>query len=342
MRFHTNYRTVLINLNQVYNMSMTKNRCHNPSIETFELAANLLRQGEIVSFPTETVYGLGADAKNTDAVAKIYEAKKRPQFNPLIVHLADTDDAAQYVMMNVHSRKLAKAFWPGPFTMVLPLKEKSGLSDLVTAGLDTVAIRVPENQIAHELLEHFDSPIAAPSANKSGNVSPTTAEHVDSEFGPELKLIIDGGPCQKGIESTIVQIDGGEITLLRPGNITAEQIEKVIERDIDVQNSPTDNPIAPGQLKSHYAPKTKMRLNVTDPSPGEAFLAFGDYKTDENSLNLSPSGDLVEAAKNLFSMMRSLDNLGLKNIAVAPIPHTGLGFAINDRLERAAAPRGET
>ncbi|MCP5381510.1 MAG: threonylcarbamoyl-AMP synthase [Kordiimonadaceae bacterium] len=323
-------------------MTMTKNRHHNPSEETFELAAKILKQGDIVSFPTETVYGLGADARNSDAVAKIYEAKKRPQFNPLIVHLADADDAAQYVMMNVYSRKLAKAFWPGPFTMVLPLKEKSGLSDLVTAGLDTVAIRVPENQTAHELLTEFDGPIAAPSANKSGNVSPTTADHVESEFGPELTMIIDGGPCHKGIESTILQIDGGEITLLRPGNITAEQIEKVIKRDIEVQSSPKNNPTAPGQLKSHYAPKTKMRLNVTDPEPGEAFLAFGKYKTDKNSLNLSPSGDLVEAAKNLFSMMRTLDKLGLKNIAVAPIPLTGLGFAINDRLERAAAPRGET
>lgn len=318
---------------------MTKSRFYIPSKETFELATKKLDAGEIVSFPTETVYGLGADATNSTAVAKIYGAKQRPRFNPLIVHLSEADKAQNYVQMNSLAQKLADSFWPGPFTMVLPLREKSGLSDLITAGLDTVAVRVPKNSIAHELLRTFDGPIAAPSANKSGNISPTTAAHVDGEFGDELDMIIDGGPCDKGLESTIVQIDDSGITLLRPGNITPADIEKVTGQTIHLNDQPSDNPVAPGQLKSHYAPNAKMRLNATRPTPGEAYLAFGQNSSTANSLNLSPTGDLIEAASNLFSMMRALDHLNLQTIAVAPIPNTGLGIAINDRLERAAAPR---
>ena len=319
---------------------MTQRRLYIPNQDTFKRAVNMLKQGDIVSFPTETVYGLGADATNNRAVAKIYAAKNRPSFNPLIVHLADAKKATQYILMNDIADKLADAFWPGPFTMVLPIKPDCGLSDLITAGLDTVAVRVPKNKIAHELLSHFDGPIAAPSANKSGNVSPTTADHVNSEFGDELKMIIDGGKCKKGIESTIVQIKNDQVILLRPGNITAEEIEEIIGQKILI-NKATDNPIAPGQLKSHYSPHTTMRLNVTTPEDGEAYLAFGSTIPLEATLNLSYTGDLVEAAANLFSMMRDLDQMNLSTIAVAPIPQTGLGIAINDRLTRAAAPKGE-
>ncbi len=320
---------------------MIKSRIHKPEAGTYSHAANLLREGELVSFPTETVYGLGADATNNDAVAKIYATKNRPSFNPLIVHVADKDKAIQYVKMNDLALKLAEHFWPGPFTVVLPLKENSGLSELITAGLSTIAIRVPENKVAHELIATFDGPIAAPSANKSGKISPTTATHVDGEFGDELNMIIDGGPCEKGIESTIVQIIENEIKILRPGNITIADIESIIGKSILDNMQTSDTPNSPGQLESHYAPETKMRLNVLEPNEGEALLTFGDTakNIDIFTLNLSPSGNLVEAASNLFSMMRKLDQMNFKSIAVSPIPETGLGIAINDRLRRAAAPK---
>ncbi|MBT5074982.1 MAG: threonylcarbamoyl-AMP synthase [Kordiimonadaceae bacterium] len=316
---------------------MTERRLYIPSIKTYVLAASKLKQGDIVSFPTETVYGLGADATNSSGVAKIYAAKERPSFNPLIVHLASAEKAQQYVKMNALAQKLADKFWPGPFTMVLPLKENSGLSDLISAGLDTVAVRVPKNDVAHSLLEHFDGPIAAPSANKSGNISPTTAQHVDGEFGEELEMIIDGGPCEKGIESTIVQIEGEQIIILRPGNITISEIEAVTSENVIFNAQSSDTPNSPGQLESHYAPNSKMRLNASEVFSGECFLGFGEC--GPSTVNLSPSGDLIEAAANLFSMMRKLDQMDFDTIAVAHIPPTGLGMAINDRLKRAAAPR---
>lgn len=319
---------------------MTESRLYTPSKDTFNLATKMLKQGDILSFPTETVYGLGADATNSVAVAKIFTAKSRPSFNPLIVHVSDTTKAKQFVKMNDLAKKLADAFWPGPFTMVLPLKEESGLSDLITAGLDTVAIRVPKNKIAHDLLTHFGGAIAAPSANKSGRISATSAAHVYEELGEKIEMIIDGGPCEKGIESTIVQVINDEIFMLRPGNITAKDIKEKIGVTVKTKNTPTDNPVAPGQLKSHYAPNSKMRLNIKTPNPNEAFLAFGPCDITETCLNLSVNGDLEQAATNLFSMMRALDQLKLDSIAVAPIPRTGLGIAINDRLERAAAPKG--
>lgn len=319
---------------------MINRRLYKPSGETIDLAACSLKQGNIVSFPTETVYGLGADAKNSAAVAKIYAAKKRPSFNPLIIHLASVEKVQDYVNMGDLAKRLAGKFWPGPFTMVLPLKENSGLSDLISAGLDTVAVRVPKNDIAHQLLIHFDGPIAAPSANKSGHISPTTAAHVDSEFGVELEMIIDGGACDKGIESTIVQIEGDQIILLRPGNITLSEIEKASGEKVLLNNQNADKPASPGQLESHYAPNSKMRLNADEAGRGECLLGFGDC--GPSTLNLSPSGDLAEAAANLFSMMRKLDQMNFDTIAVAPIPPTGLGVAINDRLERAAAPRNDT
>ena len=303
------------------------------------MASDILKKGEVVSFPTETVYGLGADATNSDAVAKIFSAKNRPSFNPLIIHLPNTQMVEKYVELSQLTKDLSNIFWPGPFTMVLPLKKNSGISTLITAGLETVAIRVPSHPVAHTLLNEFNGPIAAPSANKSGQISPTTAQHVDQEFGDELELIIDGGPCDNGLESTIVKVVYDQLTILRPGNVTVEEIQEKIEVKIVTDTQPTDNPIAPGQLKSHYAPNANVRLNVINPEMNEAYLAFGDTNQVENMLNLSPSGDLEEAATNLFSMMRSLDQLNLKTISVAPIPKSGVGVAINDRLERAAAPK---
>ncbi len=312
-------------------------RIQSPSNSTYKRAAEMLVAGDLVSFPTETVYGLGADARNNRAVAKIFAAKNRPDFNPLIVHVCDTSHVTDYVLMNDIAHVLANAFWPGPFTMVLPKKEASGLSDLISAGLDTVAIRVAKNHIAHELLKTFGGPIAAPSANKSGHISPTTAQHVDGEFGDELQMIIDGGACDNGIESTIVQIEEDRVILLRPGNITIDDIEKITGNPL-ILGGDGIKPTSPGQLESHYAPNAKMRLNVSVPRESECLLAFSNAP-DHPGLNLSPTGDLTEAAANLFSMMRELDKSEYSTIAVSPIPDTGLGLAINDRLKRAAAPK---
>ena len=320
---------------------MNDKRLYFPNADTYKIAAQLLHAGNIISFPTETVYGLGADARNSAAVAKIYAAKKRPQYNPLIVHVANINAAHQYVILNDLAKKMASAFWPGPFTMVLPLNKENRLSKLITAGLDTVAIRVPENNIAQDLLDHFKGPIAAPSANRSGKISPTTAAHVASEFGDELKMIIDGGPCKKGIESTIVHVDGDQVTLLRPGNITVQDIESITNKTLLTAASDGEEIASPGQLESHYAPSTPMRLNADHVNNDECLLAFGKTNLNDGvfSLNLSPSGDLNEAAANLFSMMRELDKQQFSSIAVSPVPATGLGLAINDRLKRAAAPR---
>ena len=300
---------------------MAKSRIYKPTAEAIIMASDILKKGEVVSFPTETVYGLGADATNSDAIAKIFSAKNRPSFNPLIIHLPNTQMVEKYVELSQLTKDLSNIFWPGPFTMVLPLKKNSGISTLITAGLETVAIRVPSHPVAHTLLNEFNGPIAAPSANKSGQISPTTAQHVDQEFGDELELIIDGGPCDNGLESTIVKVVYDQLTILRPGNVTVEEIQEKIEVKIVTDTQPTDNPIAPGQLKSHYAPNANVRLNVINPEMNEAYLAFGDTNQVENMLNLSPSGDLEEAA------------------SIAPIPKSGVGVAINDRLERAAAPK---
>lgn len=339
MLTHTNYRTVLKKIFQAYCSIMTKSRIYKPTAEVIKKASDTLKQGEIISFPTETVYGLGADAIDTQAVAKIFSAKNRPSFNPLIVHLPSIEMVEKYVELSPLARSLSEAFWPGPFTMVLPLKKESGISKLITAGLKTVAIRVPTHPVARQLLTEFNGPIAAPSANKSGHISPTTAQHVDEEFGNELGMIIDGGACDNGIESTIVKVENNQLILLRPGNITKEMIEEKLKTNIETDNKPTDNPIAPGQLKSHYAPNAKIRLNVSNPNNNEAYLAFGNKQSIDNMLNLSQNGNLEEAASNLFSMMRALDKLDINTIAVAPIPKSGLGIAINDRLERAAAPK---
>ncbi|MDA5095463.1 L-threonylcarbamoyladenylate synthase [Aliiroseovarius sp. KMU-50] len=297
-------------------------------------AAELLRAGALVSFPTETVYGLGGDATNDRAVARIFEAKGRPSFNPLIVHLPSMEAVSDYAVLEGVAHDLAMAFWPGPLTLVLPLKPGGPLSHLVSAGLPTVAIRVPEHPLAQKLLEAAGRPVAAPSANPSGRISPSTAEHVMDGLSGKIEAVLDGGPCAVGVESTIVGIDPIPV-LLRPGGLPAEALEEAIRAPLARrQESETIN--APGQLTSHYAPNAKMRLNVETLHSTERLLGFGHVEAD---LNLSPAGDLVEAAANLFAMLHQMDAEGDAPIAVSPIPDHGLGRAINDRLRRAAAPR---
>ncbi|VAW06578.1 Threonylcarbamoyl-AMP synthase / SUA5 domain with internal deletion [hydrothermal vent metagenome] len=313
-----------------------------PTIANINLATKYLLQGKLVSFPTETVYGLGADATNDSAVAGIFAAKQRPAFNPLIIHLPSLAEAEKYVDFDMVSRKLAMAFWPGPFTLVLKKKANCLLSDLVSGGLDTVAVRVPHHPVVSELLKHFKYPVAAPSANISGKLSPTRPEHVAKELSAHIAMILDGPICRNGIESTIAQVTGSEIRLLRPGSITKREIEELTGLRVtsleDNQNPANQTPVAPGQLESHYAPNTPIRLNATTIYPGEALLAFGSlYPKDAQLLrNLSPRGSLAEAASNLFSMLHELDQTGCRTIAVSPIPAKGIGVAINDRLSRAA------
>jgi L-threonylcarbamoyladenylate synthase len=297
-------------------------------------AAALLGKGELVAFPTETVYGLGADARQGEAVAAIYATKGRPAFNPLIVHVADAHSAKTLVEWTPAAQKLADAFWPGPLTLVLPLRASHGISSLVTAGLDTLAIRVPAHPVAQALLDTFGGPVAAPSANPSGRISPTTPEHVAAGLEGRIAAILEGGPCDVGLESTIIGFDGPQAVMLREGGIPAEQIEQVLDQSLRAHADTTIS--APGQLLSHYAPRAALRLNATQAREGEHLLGFGEVA---GALTLSAAGDLAEAAANLFGHLHKLDALG-GAIAVAPIPMTGLGRAINDRLARAAAPRG--
>ncbi|MFC2966596.1 L-threonylcarbamoyladenylate synthase [Acidimangrovimonas pyrenivorans] len=305
-------------------------------------AAAVLCAGGLVAFPTETVYGLGADACNDRAVARIFEAKGRPRFNPLIIHLADIAAARRFAVFDDRAERLADAFWPGPLTLVLPLKPEAGLSPLVTAGLDTVAIRVPEHPVARALLAAFGGPVAAPSANPSGRISPTRASHVLDGLSGRIEAVVDGGDCPVGVESTILGLQGGA-RLLRPGGLPAEAIEACLGAPLEMGPPPEavgESPIAPGQLASHYAPGAPVRLEVSDPTPAEFWIGFGPG-TEAAPLNLSPTGDLVEAAANLFQMLHEADASAAPGqaIAVAPIPDHGLGRAINDRLRRAAAPR---
>jgi L-threonylcarbamoyladenylate synthase len=302
--------------------------------EAIAEAAQALSRGEIVAFPTETVYGLGANACDAHAVAKVFAAKERPRFNPLIVHVPDLTAAETYAEFDARARKLAEAFWPGPLSLVLPKRADSGIADLVTAGLDT------NHKIAQALLAEAKLPIAAPSANRSGRISPTMASHVEAELGDIPAMILDGGPCPLGIESTVVGVTGDAPVLLRLGAVPREAIEAVLEQALPLANE--DAAIAsPGQLERHYAPTTPLRLGATDVRAGEALLAFGPNAPQGAvaSANLSTSGDLEEAAANLFASLRRLDDSGAKAIAVMPIPTNGLGEAINDRLRRAAKAR---
>lgn len=305
-------------------------------------AAEALRDGKLVAFPTETVYGLGADATNADAVARVFEMKGRPRFNPLIVHLPDLDAAKAHAAFNAAAEKLAVAFWPGPLTLVLPKHKDSAICDLVSAGLETIAVRVPKHAVAQELMREAACPIAAPSANKAGHISPTTAEHVENDLGDGPEIILDGGFSSLGLESTVVDLSGEEPLLLRPGAISREKIENLLGAGLG-QATENDAPASPGQLNSHYAPHAKVRLEANSVEPGEALLAFGDEvpQTEGPVINLSPDGNLREAAIHFFAALRELDASGCKTIAVMHIPNAGLGEAINDRLRRAAAPRGE-
>jgi len=300
-------------------------------------AAALLRAGRLVAFPTETVYGLGADAKNADAVLSIYETKGRPRFNPLIVHVPDLAAAEQLALFSPLARKLAETFWPGPLSLVLPLRPGHGLADITTAGLDSVALRVPDHPLALALLRATERPLAAPSANPSGRLSPTRAEQVRRGFAGAVP-VLDGGPCKAGVESTILTVDGEKLVQLRAGALSRAEIERAMGLPVE-QAAKGAAIAAPGMLLSHYAPNAGLRLD-TEPRPGEAWLAFGPAAPfDGITRNLSESGDLHEAARNLFAMLHELDAAGVTTIAVSPIPATGLGEAINDRLNRAAAPR---
>jgi L-threonylcarbamoyladenylate synthase len=306
-------------------------------------ATAILARGMPVALPTETVYGLAGDATNPKAIARIYETKGRPRFNPLICHMSDLAMAERHAVFDPVSRKLAEAFWPGPLTLVLPLKPESTIHPLATAGLDSVGIRVPKG-FAGDLIRAFGRPLAAPSANTSGKISATSADHVEADLGDRIELILDAGPCAVGVESTIVKIEGGEIRLLRPGGLSAEDIERIAGRPLIRGIGATPAIEAPGMLASHYAPGAAVRLEATEVSFGEALVRFGtpDIEGERHAtivLDLSLSGDLSEAAANLFDFMKRADASGASTIAFSTIPDQGLGEAINDRLRRAAAPR---
>lgn len=322
-----------------------------PTPDTMAVAARILREGGLVGMPTETVYGLAADATNGDAVARVFERKERPRFNPLIVHFSSADAAWSYADPVGAARLLAMAFWPGPLTLVLPMRREAPLSGLVTAGLDTVAVRVPDHEVALALITAAGVPLAAPSANRSGRISPTTAAAVTTELGEDI-FVLDGGTCERGLESTVVALDAlGGARLLRPGGVATADIEAVIGRGLDCippiaeigdnEDGEAATPASPGQLASHYAPRAMVRLDALDVRAGEALLSFGPMTppADGPQFNLSPSGDLVEAARNFFAALRLLDDSGVETIAAMPVPEHGLGEAINDRLRRAAHGR---
>jgi L-threonylcarbamoyladenylate synthase len=310
-------------------------------------AVHRLAAGGLVAFPTETVYGLGADATNAIAVARLYEAKGRPSFNPLISHVVDSAAARALARFDADAEKLAAAFWPGPLTLVLPKAAGCPVADLATAGLDSIAVRVPQHAVAQNILAGFKRPIVAPSANRSGHISPTTAAHVLADLRGRIDLIVDGGATTVGVESTIVGCLG-EPMLLRPGGLPRADIERVLARPLAEpplgSATADDAPLAPGMLSSHYAPRTPLRLDADRVEAGEALLAFGPRLAEGAALarlvlNLSERGDLIEAAANLFSHLRALDAAGADTIAAMPVPQQNLGEAINDRLRRAAAPR---
>jgi L-threonylcarbamoyladenylate synthase len=321
------------------------------SAEAIKEAAQILRDGGLVVLPTETVYGLGANALDGQAVAKIFEAKNRPSFNPLIVHVADKHEAEKYAEMDDRARAVAGQYWPGPLTLVLPRKMDSGISDLVSAGLPTIAIRVPAHMTARQLLKAAGVPIAAPSANASGQPSATTPQHVLDSLGDRVPFILADGACQVGLESTVLDLTGDTPAILRPGAISADDLEPLLGTVI-YEHGESDAPKSPGMLLKHYAPSIPVRLKAVDVAPGEGLLAFGSTQfmgmrdggfaknlPEESFLNLSESGDLHEAAANLFAMLRALDNPANKAIAVMDIPAQGVGIAILDRLERAARGR---
>jgi len=309
--------------------------------QDIDAAAAALAQGRLVAFATETVYGLGADATSDKAVAKVFAAKGRPEFNPLIVHVACLETAERLGVFNDDARLLARTYWPGPLTLVVPRTDDCPVSKLASAGLDTIALRVPSHPHAQALLKAFAGPVVAPSANRSGAVSPTTAEHVRGSLGDAVDLVLDGGACAVGIESTIIACTDAGPVMLRPGGISRHDIEETLGRTLGKVADDTDRPASPGRLPSHYAPRADLRLNAQAAEAGEALLAFGPDIPDHTgpTRNLSTNGDVVEAAANLFRHLHELDATGVGTIAVMTVPRQGLGEAINDRLERAAAPR---
>lgn len=312
-------------------------KIHDASAATIAEGARILRAGGLVAFPTETVYGLGGDATNGHAVARIFAAKGRPAFNPLIVHIDAYDGVASLADSDPRCEALARKFWPGPLTMVLRRSSNCTASQLVSAGLPTIAVRMPDHAVAQALLRAVGRPLAAPSANASGTVSPTLAAHVAESLGEKVDLVIDGGPCRVGLESTVLDLTVAQAAVLRPGAITPAQIAAIIGPLATAEDSPAA-PKSPGQLASHYAPSLPLRLNATGASSGEALLGFG--QTPGATLNLSVRGDVIEAAANLFAMLRALDAPArYRAIAVAPVPMEGIGIAINDRLRRASAPK---
>jgi L-threonylcarbamoyladenylate synthase len=317
-----------------------------PDDDAYTRAAALLHSGRLVAFPTETVYGLGADATSDDAVAGIFAAKDRPQFNPLIVHFTDAEAAEREVVFDDRARRVAAAFWPGPLTLVLPRRRDSRLSLLCSAGLDSQAVRVPAHPVARRLLAVCGLPLAAPSANASGRISPTEAAHVAASLGDRVPLILDGGRCPLGLESTVLDLSGAIPAILRPGAVTSQDLTpmlgKIIESPGTEESGGAGALKGPGMLTSHYAPDRPLRLEARNVAADEALLAFGPEEPAgaAQTLNLSRAGDLKEAAAHLFAYLHRLDALKVRAIAVMPIPQTGLGAAINDRLKRAAAPRG--
>ena len=309
-----------------------------------EKACGVLSDGEPVAIPTETVYGLAADATNADAISRIYEMKGRPRFNPLICHVSDMAMAEAHVAFDPISRRLAESFWPGPLTLILPQQPQSSVHALASAGLDTLGIRMPEG-FSRRVIARFGRPLAAPSANTSGKISPTSAAHVEADLGPRLKLILDAGPAEIGLESTIIKVEGGKLRLLRPGGLDAAAIEALTGLPVERPETAGATIEAPGMLASHYAPGAAVRLNAEDVRRGEALIRFGGKALPGESeaaivLDLSPGGNLREAAANLFDYMKRADASGAATIAFGPVPGEGLGEAIIDRLQRAAAPRG--
>jgi L-threonylcarbamoyladenylate synthase len=333
-------------MNQISAVTMPARRIFASEPGAIAQAADRLAAGGLVAFPTETVYGLGADATNGAAIARLYAAKGRPSFNPLIAHVVDRAAAGRLGRFDSSAERLAEAFWPGPLTLVLPKAAGCAAAALATAELDTIAVRIPSHPVARDLIAALGRPVVAPSANRSGHVSPTTADHVIADLGAHIDIVLDGGATMVGVESTILACLGGTPVLLRPGGLAREDIERVLGAPVAMPNRRAaggEAPLAPGMLASHYAPRARLRLNAERVHEGEALLAFGAppvaAETAPTVLNLSARGDLEEAAANLFSHLRALDASGARVIAVAPIPAEGLGEAINDRLARAAAPR---
>ncbi len=310
------------------------NNIYAPTEENITLAAETIKKGGLVAIPTDTVYGLGADVYNPKAVSNIFAVKERPFFDPLISHIAEIDFLPEYAQTDSRALDLARHFWPGPLTLVLKRKDENHALDLVCSGLPNIAVRMPNHPVTLELIRRAGTPIAAPSANKFKTVSPTTAQHVRDSLGDGVDMILDGGNCKIGVETTIIDLTTKDMVMLRAGGLSKEDIESYTGEKVLISEGNPDKPSAPGQLLKHYAPAHSLRINAKKPEENEFFIGFGNMKAD---LNLSPSGDLHEAAANLFAYLRLADSLaGNKNIAMAPIPENGLGLAINDRIRRAA------